>query len=169
MEKNNVLLQAFYADQVHFYHGDYVGFYCKQNHFGAESGTTLFQVQCKRGELAYPRCVERGKQAWTWGKAVGKVWGCSFSLVNRWMRVASCSPGDCSQLWAMRAECELEGMEGKGLGGLRMSRAAQGGNVGTHRAKLEEGAVNISTALMSPFTGEEPLKGWAGGTIANSK
>ncbi|NWS31629.1 F13B factor, partial [Polioptila caerulea] len=59
MEKNNVLLQAFYADQVYFYHGDYVGFYCKQNHFGAESGTTLFQVQCKRGQLAYPRCVER--------------------------------------------------------------------------------------------------------------
>ncbi|XP_014106298.1 PREDICTED: coagulation factor XIII B chain [Pseudopodoces humilis] len=64
MEKNNVLLQAFYADQVYFYHGDYVGFYCKQNHFGAESGTTLFQVQCKRGKLAYPRCVER-KQVWT--------------------------------------------------------------------------------------------------------
>ncbi|XP_039929206.1 coagulation factor XIII B chain-like [Hirundo rustica] len=62
MEKNNVLLQAFYADQAYFYHGDYVGFYCKQNHFGAESGTTLFQVQCKRGQLAYPRCVERGKQ-----------------------------------------------------------------------------------------------------------
>ncbi|NXR24763.1 F13B factor, partial [Cinclus mexicanus] len=59
MEKNNVLLQAFYADQVYFYHGDYVGFYCKQNHFGAESGTTLFQVQCERGQLAYPRCVER--------------------------------------------------------------------------------------------------------------
>ncbi|NXP59685.1 F13B factor, partial [Chloropsis cyanopogon] len=58
MEKNNVLLQAFYADQVYFYHGDYVGFYCKQNHFG-ESGTTLFQVQCKRGQLAYPRCTER--------------------------------------------------------------------------------------------------------------
>ncbi|XP_059710456.1 coagulation factor XIII B chain-like isoform X1 [Haemorhous mexicanus] len=62
MEKNNVLLQAFYADQVYFYHGDYVGFYCKQNHFGAESGTTLFQVQCERGQLAYPRCVEREKQ-----------------------------------------------------------------------------------------------------------
>ncbi|NXI16502.1 F13B factor, partial [Irena cyanogastra] len=59
MEKNNVLLQAFYADQVYFYHGDFVGFYCKQNHFGEESGTTLFQVQCKRGQLAYPRCVER--------------------------------------------------------------------------------------------------------------
>ncbi|NXL79238.1 F13B factor, partial [Leptocoma aspasia] len=59
MEENNLLLQAFYADQVYFYHGDYVGFYCKQNHFGEESGTTLFQVQCKRGELAYPRCVER--------------------------------------------------------------------------------------------------------------
>ncbi|NWV13185.1 F13B factor, partial [Ptilonorhynchus violaceus] len=59
MEKNNVLLQVFYADQVHFYHGDYVGFYCKQNHFGAETGTTLFQVQCKRGQLTYPRCVER--------------------------------------------------------------------------------------------------------------
>uniref|UniRef100_A0A8C3NBT7 Uncharacterized protein n=1 Tax=Geospiza parvula TaxID=87175 RepID=A0A8C3NBT7_GEOPR len=65
MEKNNVLLQAFYADQVYFYHGDYVGFYCKQNHFGAESGTTLFQVQCDRGQLAYPRCVEREKQVWT--------------------------------------------------------------------------------------------------------
>ncbi|NWT33616.1 F13B factor, partial [Cardinalis cardinalis] len=59
MEKNNLLLQAFYADQVYFYHGDYVGFYCKQNHFGAVSGTTLFQVQCERGQLAYPRCVER--------------------------------------------------------------------------------------------------------------
>ncbi|NXB80564.1 F13B factor, partial [Donacobius atricapilla] len=59
MEEKNVLLQVFYADQVYFYHGDYVGFYCKQNHFGAESGTTLFQVQCKRGELEYPRCVER--------------------------------------------------------------------------------------------------------------
>ncbi|XP_052657351.1 coagulation factor XIII B chain-like isoform X3 [Harpia harpyja] len=61
MEKNNVLLQGFYENQIYFYHGDYVGFYCKQNHFGAESGTTLFQVQCKRGQLTYPRCVERGK------------------------------------------------------------------------------------------------------------
>uniref|UniRef100_A0A8V5G969 Uncharacterized protein n=1 Tax=Melopsittacus undulatus TaxID=13146 RepID=A0A8V5G969_MELUD len=61
MEKNNVLLQGFYENQVYFYHGDYVGFYCKQNHFGAESGTTLFQVQCKRGQLMYPRCVEREK------------------------------------------------------------------------------------------------------------
>ncbi|KFV16653.1 Coagulation factor XIII B chain, partial [Pterocles gutturalis] len=61
MEKNNVLLQGFYQNQVYFYHGDYVGFYCKQNHVGAESGTTLFQVQCKRGQLKYPRCVERGK------------------------------------------------------------------------------------------------------------
>ncbi|NXX07630.1 F13B factor, partial [Larus smithsonianus] len=59
MEKNNVLLQGFYKNQVYFYHGDYVGFYCKENHFGEESGTTLFQVQCKRGHLAYPRCVER--------------------------------------------------------------------------------------------------------------
>ncbi|XP_051481407.1 coagulation factor XIII B chain-like isoform X2 [Apus apus] len=60
MEKNNVLLQRIYENQLYFYHGDYVGFYCKENHFGAESGTTLFQVQCKRGQLAYPRCVERG-------------------------------------------------------------------------------------------------------------
>ncbi|NXP08626.1 F13B factor, partial [Thinocorus orbignyianus] len=59
MEKNNVLLQGFYKNQAHFYHGDYVGFYCKENHFGAESGRTLFQVQCKRGQLVYPRCVER--------------------------------------------------------------------------------------------------------------
>ncbi|NXP56285.1 F13B factor, partial [Heliornis fulica] len=59
MEKNNVLLQVFYENQVYFYHGDYVGFYCKQNHFGAESGTTLFHVQCQRGQLMYPRCVER--------------------------------------------------------------------------------------------------------------
>ncbi|XP_075567325.1 LOW QUALITY PROTEIN: coagulation factor XIII B chain [Pelecanus crispus] len=51
MEKNNVLLQEFYENQVYLYHGDYVGFYCKQNHIGAESGTTLFQVQCKRGQL----------------------------------------------------------------------------------------------------------------------
>ncbi|NXH15267.1 F13B factor, partial [Bucco capensis] len=59
MEKNNILLQGFYKNQLHFYHGDYVGFYCKPNHFGAESGTTLFQVQCKKGQLTYPRCVER--------------------------------------------------------------------------------------------------------------
>ncbi|XP_052523034.1 coagulation factor XIII B chain-like isoform X1 [Tympanuchus pallidicinctus] len=59
MEKNNVLLESFYESQVYFYHGDYVGFYCRQNHVGAESGATLFQVQCKRGQLAYPRCVER--------------------------------------------------------------------------------------------------------------
>lgn len=56
-----MLLQGFYENQVYFYHGDYVGFYCKQNHFGAKSGTTLFQVQCKRGQLMYPRCVEREK------------------------------------------------------------------------------------------------------------
>ncbi|XP_010140543.1 PREDICTED: coagulation factor XIII B chain [Buceros rhinoceros silvestris] len=61
MEKNNVLLQGFYENRVYFYHGDYVGFYCKRNHFGAESGTTVFQVQCKRGQLTYPRCVERGE------------------------------------------------------------------------------------------------------------
>nr|XP_009668053.1 PREDICTED: coagulation factor XIII B chain-like isoform X1 [Struthio camelus australis]XP_009668054.1 PREDICTED: coagulation factor XIII B chain-like isoform X1 [Struthio camelus australis] len=61
MEKNNVVLERFYVNQIYFYHGDFVGFYCKQNHFGVESGTTLFQVQCKRGQLMYPRCIERGK------------------------------------------------------------------------------------------------------------
>uniref|UniRef100_A0A8C4JW09 Sushi domain-containing protein n=1 Tax=Dromaius novaehollandiae TaxID=8790 RepID=A0A8C4JW09_DRONO len=61
MEKNNVVLERFYANQVYFYHGDFVGFYCKENHFGVESGGTLFQVQCERGQLMYPRCVERGK------------------------------------------------------------------------------------------------------------
>uniref|UniRef100_A0A8B9P1I6 Coagulation factor XIII B chain n=1 Tax=Apteryx owenii TaxID=8824 RepID=A0A8B9P1I6_APTOW len=61
MEKNNVVLERFYANQVYFYHGDFVGFSCKQNHSGVESGTTLFRVQCKRGQLMYPRCVERRK------------------------------------------------------------------------------------------------------------
>ncbi|XP_064372477.1 coagulation factor XIII B chain [Dromaius novaehollandiae] len=63
MEKNNVVLERFYANQVYFYHGDFVGFYCKENHFGVESGGTLFQVQCERGQLMYPRCVERGKSS----------------------------------------------------------------------------------------------------------
>ncbi|OPJ77190.1 abnormal spindle-like microcephaly-associated protein [Patagioenas fasciata monilis] len=45
MEKNNVLLQGFYETQVYFYHGDYVGFYCKQNHFGAESGNPIGKVR----------------------------------------------------------------------------------------------------------------------------
>ncbi|NXN91290.1 F13B factor, partial [Rhinopomastus cyanomelas] len=59
MERNNLLLQGLYGNQVHFYHGDYVGFYCKENHLGAESGATLFQVQCRRGQLMYPKCIER--------------------------------------------------------------------------------------------------------------
>nr|XP_013816383.1 PREDICTED: coagulation factor XIII B chain-like [Apteryx mantelli mantelli] len=63
MEKNNVVLERFYANQVYFYHGDFVGFSCKQNHSGVESGTTLFRVQCKRGQLMYPRCVERRKSS----------------------------------------------------------------------------------------------------------
>lgn len=169
MEKNNVLLQAFYANQVHFYHGDYVGFYCKQNHSGAESGTTLFQVQCKRGELAYPRCVERGKQVWTWGKAVGKVGRCSWSLMNRWIRVAWCSPGDCTQLWERRAESELQGQGRERPLWDEDEQCSTGMQEGHPHGKSQRKELYILTALMSPFTGKEPGKDGAGGAIENSK
>lgn len=37
---------------------------------------------------------------------------CSLSLMSRWIRVASCSPGCSTQLWEMSVESELEdGME----------------------------------------------------------
>lgn len=40
--------------------------------------------------------------------------------------MALCSPGHSTQLWEMSAESEVEGDEGKGLCGMRMSSAAQG-------------------------------------------
>lgn len=57
--------------------------------------------------------------------------------------MALCSPGHSTQLWEMSAESEVEGDEGKGLCGMRMSSAAQGCYIGIH---MEEGGRRSCTS-----------------------
>ncbi|CAM2118694.1 unnamed protein product [Caretta caretta] len=62
MDKNNLILRWSFDDKSYFFHGDYIEFLCKENHYGAPSTSEFdFRVECSRGQLTYPRCVERGR------------------------------------------------------------------------------------------------------------
>ncbi|XP_043860155.1 coagulation factor XIII B chain isoform X2 [Dromiciops gliroides] len=62
MENNNLHLKWSFDDRPYFFHGDYIEFLCKRNTFLAASYTTSeLRVQCLRGQLKYPQCIERGR------------------------------------------------------------------------------------------------------------
>ncbi|XP_026511536.1 coagulation factor XIII B chain [Terrapene carolina triunguis] len=62
MDKNNLILRWSFDDKSYFFHGEYIEFLCKENHYGAPSTSVFdFRIQCSRGQLTYPRCVERGR------------------------------------------------------------------------------------------------------------
>ncbi|XP_019357576.1 PREDICTED: coagulation factor XIII B chain isoform X1 [Gavialis gangeticus] len=59
MDKNNLILRWSFDNRLHYIHGEYVEFHCKENHLQAPSTSMSdFRVQCNRGQLAYPRCIE---------------------------------------------------------------------------------------------------------------
>nr|XP_023957791.2 coagulation factor XIII B chain [Chrysemys picta bellii] len=62
MDKNNLILRWSFDDKSYSFHGEYIEFLCKENHYGAPSTSVFdFRIQCSRGQLTYPRCVERGR------------------------------------------------------------------------------------------------------------
>ncbi|XP_027699184.1 coagulation factor XIII B chain isoform X4 [Vombatus ursinus] len=62
MENNNLILQWNFDNRPYFFHGEYISFLCKRNSFLAASFTeSELRVQCHRGQLKYPRCIEKGR------------------------------------------------------------------------------------------------------------
>nr|XP_004659583.2 coagulation factor XIII B chain [Jaculus jaculus] len=61
MEKNNLLLKWNFDNRPHIFHGEYITFLCKGGTYIAESSiiSSEHRVQCDRGQLKYPRCVQR--------------------------------------------------------------------------------------------------------------
>uniref|UniRef100_A0A8D0HRF9 Coagulation factor XIII B chain n=1 Tax=Sphenodon punctatus TaxID=8508 RepID=A0A8D0HRF9_SPHPU len=60
MDNNNLILRWSYDNKQYFFHGEYVEFLCKPNHFRVPPTSEFdFRVQCHGGQLAYPRCSER--------------------------------------------------------------------------------------------------------------
>lgn len=63
MDKNNLILRWSFDNRLYYIHGEYVEFHCKQNHLQAPSTSMSdFRVQCNRGQLAYPKCIEIERQ-----------------------------------------------------------------------------------------------------------
>lgn len=61
MEHNNLLLKWTFDNRPYILHGEYIEFLCKGDTYIAELpviGSEL-RVQCDRGQLKYPRCVQR--------------------------------------------------------------------------------------------------------------
>ncbi|XP_074078382.1 coagulation factor XIII B chain isoform X2 [Macrotis lagotis] len=62
MENNNLHLKWSFDNRPYFFHGEYVSFLCKRNSFLAATFTeSELRVQCHRGQLKYPQCIERGR------------------------------------------------------------------------------------------------------------
>uniref|UniRef100_A0A8C6RLJ7 Coagulation factor XIII, beta subunit n=1 Tax=Nannospalax galili TaxID=1026970 RepID=A0A8C6RLJ7_NANGA len=61
MEKNNLLLKWNFDNRPYILHGEYVTFICKRDSYTAESSDfgSDIRVQCDRGQLKYPRCIQR--------------------------------------------------------------------------------------------------------------
>ncbi|XP_074164765.1 coagulation factor XIII B chain [Sminthopsis crassicaudata] len=60
MENNNLHLKWSFDNRPYFFHGEYIEFLCKRNTFLAASFTeSELRVQCNRGQLKYPQCIER--------------------------------------------------------------------------------------------------------------
>ncbi|XP_007481070.2 coagulation factor XIII B chain isoform X2 [Monodelphis domestica] len=62
MENNNLHLKWSFDNRPYFFHGEYIEFLCKRNSFLAASFTEFdLRVQCHRGQLKYPQCIERSR------------------------------------------------------------------------------------------------------------
>ncbi|XP_008590154.1 PREDICTED: coagulation factor XIII B chain, partial [Galeopterus variegatus] len=61
MEKNNLLLKWNFDNRPHIFHGEYIEFLCKRDTYMTESSVlgSELRVQCDRGQLKYPRCIQR--------------------------------------------------------------------------------------------------------------
>ncbi|XP_073904829.1 coagulation factor XIII B chain isoform X2 [Castor canadensis] len=61
MEKNNLLLKWDFDNRPYIFHGEYIEFLCRRDTYIRDSsimGSEL-RVQCDRGQLKYPRCIQR--------------------------------------------------------------------------------------------------------------
>ncbi|XP_036692951.1 coagulation factor XIII B chain [Balaenoptera musculus] len=61
MESNNLLLKWSFDNRPYIFHGEYIEFLCKRDTYITELpiiGSEL-RVQCDRGQLKYPRCIQR--------------------------------------------------------------------------------------------------------------
>uniref|UniRef100_A0A8B9XC25 Coagulation factor XIII B chain n=1 Tax=Bos mutus grunniens TaxID=30521 RepID=A0A8B9XC25_BOSMU len=61
MENNNLLLKWNFDNRPYIFHGEYVEFLCKGDTYiaGFPDPVSESRVQCDRGQLNYPRCVQR--------------------------------------------------------------------------------------------------------------
>ncbi|KAM4860494.1 coagulation factor XIII B chain-like isoform 2-T2 [Thomomys bottae] len=61
MEKNNLVLKWNFDNRPFIFHGEYIEFLCMRDTFIAQSSVigSEVRVQCDRGQLKYPTCVER--------------------------------------------------------------------------------------------------------------
>lgn len=60
MENNNLLLKWNFDNRPYIFHGEYVEFLCKRDTYiaGFPVSASESRVQCDRGQLNYPRCVQ---------------------------------------------------------------------------------------------------------------
>ncbi|XP_007939370.1 coagulation factor XIII B chain [Orycteropus afer afer] len=62
MEKNNLLLKWNFDNRPYILHGEYIEFLCRTDTYLTVSPSIMgseLRVQCDRGQLKYPRCVQR--------------------------------------------------------------------------------------------------------------
>lgn len=61
MDKNNLLLKWSFDNRPYIFHGEYVHFLCRRDTYMAELSPVGIElpVRCDRGQLRYPRCVQR--------------------------------------------------------------------------------------------------------------
>ncbi|XP_066094543.1 coagulation factor XIII B chain [Saccopteryx bilineata] len=61
MEKNNLLLKWNFDNRPYIFHGEYVTFLCRRDTYTAGLSVTgsELRVPCDRGQLTYPRCIQR--------------------------------------------------------------------------------------------------------------
>ncbi|XP_016020586.2 coagulation factor XIII B chain isoform X3 [Rousettus aegyptiacus] len=61
MENSNLLLKWNFDNRPYILHGEYIHFICKRDTYMIELSIirSEFSVQCDRGQLKYPRCIQR--------------------------------------------------------------------------------------------------------------
>ncbi|XP_004610062.2 coagulation factor XIII B chain [Sorex araneus] len=61
MEANNLILKYHFDNRPFILHGEYIEFLCRRDSYLAQRSTlrSEMRVQCNRGQLRYPRCIQR--------------------------------------------------------------------------------------------------------------
>lgn len=61
MEANNLRLKYEFDNRPFILHGEYIEFLCTRDSYLAQRSTlgSEMRVQCNRGQLRYPRCIQR--------------------------------------------------------------------------------------------------------------